>query len=60
MDHEHDQDHDHQSTSERYNRTQELIADLLKRAESCADPGEKANLRRSADSLVRVATALRP
>jgi hypothetical protein len=53
-------DHDHQSTSDRYNRTQELIAELLKRAESCADPGEKANLRRSADSLVRVATALRP
>jgi hypothetical protein len=48
------------TTGDRYDRTQELIADLRHRAEQCDDPREKANLRRSVDSLVRVAMALRP
>ena len=48
------------ATGDRYARTQELIADLRRRAEDCDDPREKANLRRSVDSLVRLATALRP
>ena len=47
-------------TGDRYDRTQELIADLRRRAEDCDDPREKANLRRSADSLARLAAALRP
>ena len=48
------------ATGDRYARTQELISDLRRRAEDCDDPREKANLRRSVDSLVRLATALRP
>ena len=46
-------------TGDRYERTQALIADLRRRAENCEDPREQANLRRSADSLVRLAAALR-
>ena len=53
-------DHDHSPTSDRYTRTQQLIADLRRRAENCTDPREEANLRRSVDSLIRLATALRP
>ena len=48
------------ATGDRYARTQELIADLRGRAEDCDDPREKANLRRSADSLTRLSNALRP
>ena len=57
-----DQDHSKptSATDDRYERTQVLIADLRRRAETCEDPREQANLRRSADSLVRLATALRP
>lgn len=53
-------EHDPSTPADRYERTQELIADLRRRAEECDDPREKINLRRSVDSLVRVATALRP
>jgi hypothetical protein len=49
-----------ESSHDRYTRTQLLIADLRRRAEACQDPHEKANLRRSVDSLVRVALALQP
>ena len=44
---------------DRLARTQWLIAQLRQRAAECEDPRERDNLRRSADSLVRLATALR-
>jgi hypothetical protein len=40
-------------------RAEWLIAELRQRAADCDDPREEANLRRSADSLVRLATALK-
>ncbi|NEA36366.1 hypothetical protein [Streptomyces sp. SID13031] len=49
-----------ESVEDRYTRTQSLIADLRRRAEACEDPREQTNLRRSVDSLVRVALALEP
>lgn len=57
---DHDRTKPTSPTDDRYQRTQVLIADLRRRAETCEDPREQANLRRSADSLVRLATALRP
>jgi hypothetical protein len=48
-----------ESTDDRETRTQLLIADLRRRAEACQDPREQANLRRSVDSLVRLAMARR-
>lgn len=55
MEHENDP-----MSADRLARTQQLIAELRQRAANCDDPREEANLRRSADSLVRLATALRP
>lgn len=45
---------------DRQTRTEWLIAELRRRADSCEDPNERTNLRRSADALVRLATAGRP
>ncbi|TCO46268.1 hypothetical protein EV646_107292 [Kribbella antiqua] len=44
---------------ERQARADWLVAELRKRAAVCEDPNEQANLHRSADSLVRLATAFR-
>lgn len=44
--------------ADRLARVQWLIAELRERAADCDDSQEEANLRRSADSLVRLATAL--
>ena len=41
-------------------RAEWLIAELRQRAAACDDPQEEANLRRSADSLVRLAAAFKP
>ncbi|GAA3570224.1 hypothetical protein [Kribbella ginsengisoli] len=49
-----------ESTEDRYIRTQPLIADLRRRAETCENPQEQVNLRRSVDSLIRMALALAP
>jgi hypothetical protein len=49
-----------ESTEDRYIRTQQLIADLRQRADACENPQEQLNLRRSVDSLIRVALALKP
>lgn len=54
-------DHDNETPSDdRSARAEWLIAELRQRAAACDDPREQANLRRSADSLVRLATALKP
>ncbi|MDX6294050.1 MAG: hypothetical protein QOH50_3125 [Kribbellaceae bacterium] len=54
-------DHDNETPSDdRSARAEWLIAELLHRAATCHDPREEANLRRSADSLVRLATVLKP
>ncbi|TWD80535.1 hypothetical protein FB561_1616 [Kribbella amoyensis] len=53
MDHE-------QIPGARPERTEWLIRQLRERAASCEDPREQTNLRRSADALVRLATAQRP
>jgi hypothetical protein len=45
---------------DRLARTEWLIAELRRRAETCVDPNERTNLHRSADALVRLATAIRP
>jgi hypothetical protein len=45
---------------ERTAQAEWLIGELRRRAAGCEDPREQANLRRCADSLVRLATALRP
>jgi hypothetical protein len=42
---------------ERQARAEWLIAELRRRAAVCDDPREQANLQRSADSLLRLATA---
>ena len=42
---------------ERRARAEWLIAELRRRAAASDDPHEQANLRRSADSLLRLATA---
>lgn len=47
------------SAQERQARAEWLVAELHRRAASCSDPREQANLRRSADSLVRLAAAYR-
>jgi hypothetical protein len=44
---------------ERRARAEWLIAELRRRAAACDDPREQANLQRSADSLLRLATAYR-
>lgn len=44
---------------ERRARAEWLIAELRRRAAASDDPHEQANLRRSADSLLRLATAFR-
>jgi hypothetical protein len=44
---------------ERQARAEWLIAELRRRAAACDDPREQANLQRSADSLLRLATAYR-
>ncbi|WBQ05561.1 hypothetical protein [Kribbella sp. CA-293567] len=46
-----------ESSHDRQARLQVLIADLRQRAAACEDPNEKTNLRRSVDSLVRLAAA---
>jgi hypothetical protein len=48
------------TAEERRARAEWLAAELRRRAAVCGDPGERANLRRSADSLVRLATAYQP
>jgi hypothetical protein len=54
-------DHNNETPSDdRSARAEWLIAELRQRAAACDDPREQANLRRSADSLVRLATALKP
>jgi hypothetical protein len=45
---------------DRLARTEWLIEELRHRADTCEDPNERTNLHRSADALVRLATALRP
>lgn len=45
--------------ADRLARVQWLISELRHRAAECDDQQEQTNLRRSADSLVRLATALR-
>ncbi|MEV6284511.1 hypothetical protein [Kribbella sp. NPDC051770] len=45
---------------DRLARTEWLVTELRRRADCCEDPAERRNLHRSADALVRVATALRP
>jgi hypothetical protein len=58
---EHDPIHsDRLVQGDRLARTEWLIAQLRERAATCADPKEQTNLRRSADALIRLATALRP
>lgn len=49
-----------QAAAARLARVQWLIAELRERAADCDDAQEQTNLRRSADSLVRLAAALRP
>lgn len=48
------------STADRLACLQKLIGDLRERAEDCGNSKEQHNLHRSADSLVRLATAMRP
>ena len=45
--------------AERQARTDWLVTELLRLAASTDNPHEQANLRRSADSLIRLATASR-
>lgn len=45
---------------DRIARTEWLIAELQQRAETCEDPRERTNLKRSADSLLRLVLSLRP
>jgi hypothetical protein len=46
-----------ESSHDRQARMQSLIDDLRRRAAACEDPREQTNLRRSVDSLVRLAAA---
>ena len=48
------------TTSERDARTNWLVAELGRLAQRAEDPQEQARYRRTADSLVRLAIALRP
>ncbi|MEI8406811.1 MULTISPECIES: hypothetical protein [unclassified Kribbella] len=48
------------TAAERQARAEWLVAELRRRAAACDDPREQANLLRSADSLIRLATAYRP
>jgi hypothetical protein len=52
-------EHEIPETDERRARADWLIAELRRRAAGTEDPAERQDLRRSADSLVRLATALR-
>jgi hypothetical protein len=52
-------EHQNLETDERRARADWLIAELRRRAAASQDPTEQTDLRRSADSLVRLATALR-
>jgi hypothetical protein len=47
------------TSEERQARAEWLIAELRRRAAACDNPHEQANLQRSADSLLRLATAFR-
>ncbi|TCC56183.1 hypothetical protein E0H73_34070 [Kribbella pittospori] len=46
--------------AERQARTDWLVTELRRLASTTDNPHEQANLRRSADSLIRLATASRP
>ena len=46
--------------AERKARTDWLVTELRRLAASTDNPHEQANLHRSADSLIRLATAFRP
>jgi len=46
--------------AERKARTDWLVTELRRLAAATDNPHEQANLRRSADSLIRLATAFRP
>jgi hypothetical protein len=48
------------TAEERQARSEWLVAELRRRAAACNDPNEQANLLRSADSLIRLATAYQP
>ncbi|GAB2682058.1 hypothetical protein [Kribbella swartbergensis] len=48
------------TAEERQARAEWLAAEFRRRAAACDDPAEQANLLRSADSLVRLATAHQP
>jgi hypothetical protein len=52
-------DHENPQPSEQRVHAEWLIAELRRRAADCPDPADRTDLRRSADSLVRLATALR-
>jgi hypothetical protein len=52
-------EHETPETDERQAQTDWLIAELRRRAADTDDAAERNSLRRSADSLVRLATALR-
>ncbi|WP_185441766.1 hypothetical protein [Kribbella qitaiheensis] len=52
-------EHEIPETDERRARADWLIAELRRRAAASEDPTERTDLRRSADSLVRLATAMR-
>ncbi|MET7278514.1 hypothetical protein ABZS29_09810 [Kribbella sp. NPDC005582] len=41
-------------------RAETLVAELRRMAAGTENPAERANLQRSADSLIRLATAYRP
>jgi hypothetical protein len=53
-------EHSPATTSERDARTNWLVAELGRLAQRADDPQEQARYRRTADSLVRLAIALRP
>ncbi|MFI5735917.1 hypothetical protein ACIA49_37740 [Kribbella sp. NPDC051587] len=48
------------SAAEHRARAERLVAELRQLADATASPVERANLHRSADSLIRLATAYRP
>jgi len=52
-------EHENPDTDDRRARADWLVAELRRRAASTEDAAERDGLRRSADSLVRLATALR-
>ncbi|MFK4083263.1 hypothetical protein ACI2LF_04080 [Kribbella sp. NPDC020789] len=46
--------------AERKARAEWLVTELRRMAAATENPAERANLQRSADSLIRLATAYRP